>query len=69
MSAAMDLGPALPSRGVLRAKAQEAHQLVLIILDETVAGGNLRRAADKMKRLQAVVGPPEGDDVAGSQVQ
>lgn len=68
MSAAEELGPALPSRGVLRAKAQEGLQLILIILDETVAGGNLQRAADKMKKLQAVVGPPDGDAGAGSQL-
>ncbi|MBN8843272.1 MAG: hypothetical protein J0H88_08485 [Sphingomonadales bacterium] len=66
MSAAEELGPALPPRGVMRAKAQEAHQLVLILLETTVAGGDLGRAARTFRKLQAVVGPPEGDVFAGS---
>lgn len=62
-SAVLDeIGPALPPRGVLRAKAQEAHQLVLILLDTTVAGGDLARAVRTFEKLQAVVGPPSQGD-------
>lgn len=60
MSARDELGPALPPLGELRAKAVEAHQLVLILLDTTVAGpgGDHWRAARTMERLRALVGPP-----------
>lgn len=61
-AALADMGPALPPRGLLRAKAQEAHQLVLILLETTIVGGDLTRAARTMEKLRAVVGPPaEGD--------
>lgn len=67
MGAVHDLGPCLPSRGVLRAKAQQAHQLTLILLDTTVVGGDLDRAARTLRKLQAVVGPPGDGDAIGSQ--
>lgn len=65
MSAADDLGPALPSRGALRLAAQEAARLAGVILEITVEGPrcDVPRANMLMDRLRAVVGPVrEGDE-------
>ena len=58
MSALSDLGPALPPRGEMRAIANEAQQLVLILLDTTSPGGDLLRAARTLDKLRALVGAP-----------
>jgi len=68
LSAFADVGPALPSRGALRAKAQQAHQLTLILLETTVVGGDLDRAARTLRKLQAVVGPPGDGDAIGPHI-
>lgn len=60
-SAFAELGPSIPPMGEMRRVAVEAHQLVLILLDTTVAGpgGNPSRAAKTLDRLRALVGPNE----------
>lgn len=52
-AAASDLGPSLPPIGVLRATANEAHQLVQILQHSVVTGDHLRagRTYEKLKAL------------------
>lgn len=54
-----DIGPALAPRGELRAIANEAHQLVQILLHTTVAGGDLTRAQRTYEKLKALFGSNE----------
>lgn len=53
-----ELGPALRPMGEMRAIANEAHQLVLILQHETVPGGDHLRAARTLDKLRALIGPP-----------
>lgn len=56
-SAFADLGPVLRPAGEMRAIANEAYQLVLI-LQHALRGGEHLRADTTLKKLAALVGPP-----------
>ena len=57
-AALSDLGPALPSMGMLRSTANEAHQLVQILQHSIVTGDHLRagRTYEKLKALFGATG-------------
>lgn len=58
MRAHADLGPTLPPLGEMRRIAVEAQQLVLILLDTTIAArADPVRASKTLDRLRALVGP------------
>jgi hypothetical protein len=62
-SAASDIGPTLPPIGVLRATANEAHQLVQILQHSVVTGDHLRagRTYEKLKALFSAPGEGSGN--------
>lgn len=59
-----ELGPMLPPIGELRAKANEAYQLVLILQHALRTGDHLR-AARTMDKLRALIGPPAEGEARG----